>query len=63
MSTGSKNAKSQSLNARVPHDIVEAMKSVKKADESTAQFIVTSMKTEIERRLKDKNKCINLNST
>ncbi|ELI8403129.1 YlcI/YnfO family protein [Yersinia enterocolitica] len=56
MSTGSKSAKSQSLNARVPHDIVEAMKSVKKADESTAQFIVTSMKTEIERRLKDKNK-------
>ncbi|EKN3986135.1 YlcI/YnfO family protein [Yersinia enterocolitica] len=56
MSTGSKNAKSQSLNARVPHDIVEAMESVKKADESTAQFIVTSMQTEIERRLKDKNK-------
>ena len=54
MSTGSKNAKSQSLNARVPHDIVEAMKSVKKADESTAQFIVSSMQTEIERRLKDK---------
>ncbi|CNJ35173.1 hypothetical protein HB991_13165 [Yersinia mollaretii] len=54
MSTGSKNAKSQSLNARVPHDIVEAMELCKKADESTAQFIVTSMQAEIERRLKNK---------
>lgn len=56
MATGNINAKSKALKARVPHNVVEAMESVKKADESTAQFIVTSMQTEIERRLKDKNK-------
>ncbi|ADZ43702.1 TPA: YlcI/YnfO family protein [Yersinia enterocolitica] len=54
MATGNINAKSKALKARVPHNVVEAMESVKKADESTAQFIVTSMQTEIERRLKDK---------
>ncbi|CNI32773.1 Uncharacterised protein [Yersinia frederiksenii] len=56
MSTGSKNAKSQSINARVPHDIVEAMERCKRPDESTSQFIITSIQTEIVRRLNDKDK-------
>lgn len=28
MATGSKNAKSQSLTARIPHDVIEGMESV-----------------------------------
>ncbi|MDF7662196.1 hypothetical protein PUG81_24810 [Erwiniaceae bacterium L1_54_6] len=50
MATGTKNAKSQALKARVPHDVVEAMESVKEQDESTSQFIITSMQNEIKRR-------------
>ncbi|MFV8906877.1 YlcI/YnfO family protein [Serratia fonticola] len=50
MATGSKNAKSQSLTARVPHDIIEGMDAVKHAGESTAGFIATAMQGEITRR-------------
>ncbi|BFI65278.1 YlcI/YnfO family protein [Yersinia similis] len=50
MSTGSKNAKSQSLNARVPHDIIEEMDQCKESGESTSQFIIKSIQTEIVRR-------------
>lgn len=56
MATGSKNAKSQSLNARVPHEVVEAMTQVKDENESTAQFIVIAIKREIEHRQNNKVK-------
>ncbi|EPF3854988.1 YlcI/YnfO family protein, partial [Escherichia coli] len=50
MATGTTNAKSQALKARVPHEIVNAMESVKESGESTSQFIITSMQGEIKRR-------------
>lgn len=50
MATGTKNDKSQKLQTRAPHDVVEAMEQVKEPGESTAQFIVTSMQGEIKRR-------------
>ena len=50
MATGSKNAKSQSLTARIPHDVIEGMESVKLDGESNAAFIVTAMRGEIARR-------------
>lgn len=53
MSTGSKNTKSQSLTARIPHDVVEGMESVKQDGESNAGFIVTAMRGEIARRQAD----------
>lgn len=56
MATGTKNAKSQALKARVPHDVVEAMEAVKEEDESTSQFIITSMQSEIKRRQRKKAK-------
>ncbi|HFD4539068.1 TPA: YlcI/YnfO family protein [Enterobacter hormaechei] len=56
MATGTKNAKSQALKARVPHDVVEAMEEVRESDESTSQFIVTSMRGEIKRRQRKKAK-------
>lgn len=50
MATGSKNNRSQSVTARVPHDVLEAMEAVKHTEESTAGFIVSAMQGEITRR-------------
>lgn len=61
MATGSTNAKSQSVTARIPHEVLEGMEGVKLKGESNAGFIVAAMQGEIERRqLKesDENKLI-----
>ncbi|HGV7210990.1 TPA: YlcI/YnfO family protein [Escherichia coli] len=50
------NNKSQKLQARAPHEVVEAMEQVKETGESTAQFIVTAMRDEIKRRQRRKAK-------
>ncbi|HGW2224461.1 TPA: YlcI/YnfO family protein [Escherichia coli] len=50
------NNKSQKLQARAPHEVVEAMEQVKETGESTAQFIVTAMQGEIKRRQRRKAK-------
>lgn len=50
MATGSKNAKSQSLTARIAHEIIEGMEEVKNPGESTGQFISSAMQGEIKRR-------------
>ena len=50
------NNKSQKLQARSPHEVVEAMEQVKETGESTAQFIVTAMRGEIKRRQRRKAK-------
>ncbi|EGE5150830.1 YlcI/YnfO family protein [Escherichia coli] len=50
------NNKSQKLQARAPHEVVEAMEQVKETGESTAQFIVTAMRGEIKRRQRRKTK-------
>ncbi|EOK6443215.1 YlcI/YnfO family protein [Escherichia coli] len=50
------NNKSQKLQARAPHEVVEAMEQVKETGESTAQFIVTAMRGEIKRRQRRKVK-------
>ncbi|EHR0658280.1 MULTISPECIES: YlcI/YnfO family protein [Enterobacteriaceae] len=54
MATGTKNEKSQKLQTRAPHEVVEAMEQVKEQGESTAQFIVTAMQCEIKRRQRKK---------
>ncbi|MBS3890245.1 YlcI/YnfO family protein [Serratia marcescens] len=46
------NSKSQKVQARAPHEVVEAMEKVKEPGESTGQFIVTAMQGEIKRRLR-----------
>lgn len=56
MATGTKNDKSQKLQTRAPHEVVEAMEQVKEQGESTAQFIVTAMRGEIKRRQRKKPK-------
>ena len=50
------NNNSQKLQARAPHEVVEAMEQVKETGESTAQFIVTAMRGEIKRRQRRKAK-------
>lgn len=50
MATKAVNAKSRKLEARVPHDVAEAMEQVKEPNESTGQFIVSAMQGEIKRR-------------
>jgi hypothetical protein len=54
MATKSINAKSQTLAARVPHEVVESMEEWKQEGESTGQFITAAIKTEIKRRQKGK---------
>ena len=56
MATGSKNAKSQSVTARIAHEIIEGMESVKNLGESTGQFINSAMQGEIKRRQRQKAK-------
>ncbi|WP_258841629.1 YlcI/YnfO family protein [Yersinia wautersii] len=56
MATKAANAKSQTLAARIPHEIVQGMELVKEEGESTGQFIAASMLTEIKRRQRKKAK-------
>ncbi|MFJ5362815.1 YlcI/YnfO family protein [Pectobacterium sp. CHL-2024] len=56
MATKAVNAKSRKLEARVQHDISEAMEKVKEPDESTGQFIVSAMQGEIKRRQRKQTK-------
>lgn len=44
------NNKSQLTTVRVPHEVMEAMETVKQDGESNAGFIVTAMRGEIARR-------------
>ncbi|CDH05200.1 hypothetical protein ID853_11995 [Xenorhabdus sp. Vera] len=44
------NKKSQKIQARAPHEVVEAIEVLKEEGESTAQFIVTALQGEIKRR-------------
>ncbi|EBB7650675.1 hypothetical protein ABC498_004727 [Salmonella enterica] len=54
MATGPRNAKSQSVTARIAHEIIEGMESVKEEGESTGQFISSAMRGEIKRRQRRK---------
>ena len=44
MATSNKNAKSQLFTVRVPHEVVAEMESLKDDGESSAGFIVTSLR-------------------
>ncbi|SIP74822.1 YlcI/YnfO family protein [Xenorhabdus innexi] len=44
------NNKSQKIQARAPHEVVEAIEALKNDGESTGQFIVTALQGEIKRR-------------
>ena len=50
MATGSKNAKSQSVTARIAHQIIDGMEKTKVPGESTGQFLSSALQGEIKRR-------------
>lgn len=56
MATGSRNNKSQQIVSRVPLDLIDELEKVKEDGESTAGFVVTSIKGEIKRRQRRKAK-------
>lgn len=56
MATKSINAKSKRFDVRVPHEIAEAVETLKENDESTGQFVVSALEHEIKRRQRKKAK-------
>ncbi|MEI7286025.1 YlcI/YnfO family protein [Pectobacterium carotovorum] len=50
MATKAVNAKSQTVAARVPHDVMNAVEAVKTLGESTGQFVTAALKREVEFR-------------
>ncbi|MEL5624650.1 YlcI/YnfO family protein [Serratia ureilytica] len=56
MATKAVNAKSQTVAARVPHGIMDAVEAVKAPGESTGQFVTSALKREVEFRLLSKTK-------
>lgn len=50
MATGPKNSKSQSVTARIAHELIEGMEQFKEPGESTGQFINAAVLGEIKRR-------------
>ncbi|HDR2340568.1 TPA: YlcI/YnfO family protein [Enterobacter kobei] len=56
MATKAINRKSQTIAARVPHDIAGAIEQLKEPGESTGQFVVTALEGEIKRRLRKQSK-------
>ncbi|WP_337262268.1 MULTISPECIES: YlcI/YnfO family protein [unclassified Serratia (in: enterobacteria)] len=56
MANNAINAKSKKVQARTPHDVIDAMEKAKKTGESTGQFIVAALRSEIERRFRKKER-------
>ena len=54
MATGSRNNKSQQIVSRVPLELIEELELLKEDGESTAGFVVASIKGEIKRRQRRK---------
>ncbi|EHR7952830.1 TPA: YlcI/YnfO family protein [Escherichia coli] len=50
MATKAVNAKSQTIAARIPHEVVNALEELKESGESTGQFVTAALKREIEYR-------------
>lgn len=56
MATKAINKKSQTIAARVPHDVANSLEELKEDGESTGQFVVAALKGEIKRRQRRKEK-------
>ncbi|MEN7462292.1 YlcI/YnfO family protein [Pantoea dispersa] len=50
MPTKAVNAKSKRIDVRVPHQIVEEVELLKATGESTGQFVISALESEIRRR-------------
>ncbi|EKC3536845.1 hypothetical protein OD632_000785 [Salmonella enterica] len=56
MATKAVNAKSQTVAARVPHDVMDAVEKVKESGESTGQFVTAALRREVDFRQRRKPK-------
>ncbi|EAU0144785.1 hypothetical protein AIS09_22225 [Salmonella enterica] len=56
MATKAVNAKSQTVAARVPHDVMNAVEKVKEPGESTGQFVTAALRREVDFRQRRKPK-------
>ncbi|EAO7488037.1 hypothetical protein G6T41_001753 [Salmonella enterica] len=56
MATKAVNAKSQTVAARVPHDVMNAVEKVKEPGESTGQFVTAALRREVDFRQRQKPK-------
>lgn len=56
MATKAVNAKSQTIAARVPHDVMNSVEKVKEPGESTGQFVTSALRREVEFRQRRKPK-------
>lgn len=50
MATSNVNAKSQKMQARVPHDVVKDIENTMLEGETAGQYIVSALRGEIQRR-------------
>ncbi|WP_420360292.1 YlcI/YnfO family protein [Aeromonas veronii] len=55
MTTGPRNAKSQSVTIRVAHELIDGMEQMKEPGESTGKFISAAIQGEIRRRQRRKS--------
>ncbi|EEG7824206.1 hypothetical protein VQ248_004403 [Salmonella enterica] len=56
MATKAVNAKSQTVAARVPHDVMNAVEKAKEPGESTGQFVTAALRREVDFRQRKKPK-------
>ena len=56
MATKAVNAKSQTVAASVPHEVMNNVEAVKMPGESTGQFVTAALKREVEYRQRRKAK-------
>lgn len=56
MATKAINSKSQTIAARVPHEVADSMEQLKEQGESTGQFVTAALKREIKFRQRKKSK-------
>ncbi|MEI7245135.1 YlcI/YnfO family protein [Pectobacterium carotovorum] len=56
MATKAANGRSQTIAARVPHEVVKEVEALKEEGETTGQFVVSALQREVKYRQRKKSK-------
>ncbi|MBN3239603.1 YlcI/YnfO family protein [Pectobacterium carotovorum] len=56
MATKAVNGRSQTIAARVPHEVVKEVEALKEEGETTGQFVVCALQREVKYRQRKKSK-------
>ncbi|EJS94229.1 MULTISPECIES: YlcI/YnfO family protein [Pectobacterium] len=56
MATKAVNGRSQTIAARVPHEVVKEVEALKEEGETTGQFVVSALQREVKYRQRKKSK-------